>query len=303
MNRISLYKIPLFLLAAATLFTLGGCDRKKNTNNNLIVVTIEPLRYFVDRIAGNGYMVETLVPEGSDPESYDPTPAQMMQLSEARLYFKVGYLGSEAMWEETIAEVMAGGRLIDASEGFDYELSGGCTGHHDHDGHGHEEHHHHHAVGDPHTWCSAEGARVIAGNIKKTLVATYPANSELFEQNYNALLSEIDSVEQEIKNLLSPVEHRGFMIYHPSLTYFAREFGLKQLPIEMEGKEPSPYQLRKLIDTVRSEGVQLIFIQREFDKKQARSIAKETGCRIVEIAPLAYDWPEQMKHIARSLAQ
>ena len=299
MNRISLYKIPLFLLAAATLFSLEGCIGKKSMDDNLIIVTIEPLRYFVDRIAGDGYTVETLVPEGSDPESYDPAPAQMMRLSKARLYFKVGYLGSEMMWEETIAEIMTGGKLIDTSEGFDYELSGGCDGHH----HNHEGHHHHHAVGDPHTWCSASGARVIAENIKQALAATFPANSELFEQNYNALLSEIDSVEQEITALLSPVERRGFMIYHPSLTYFAREFGLKQLPIEVEGKEPSPYQLRKLIDTVRSEGVQLIFIQREFDKKQAGSIAKETGCRIVEIAPLAYDWPEQMKHIARSLAQ
>ena len=299
MNRIPLYKISLFLLAAATLFTLEGCGEKKSANDNLIVVTIEPLRYFVDRIAGDSYTVETLVPEGSDPESYDPAPAQMMRLSAARLFFKVGYLGSEMMWEETIAEVMKGGALIDSSEGFDYELSGGCDGHH----HNHDGHHHHHAVGDPHTWCSVSGARVIAGNIKKALAAIYPADSELFEQNYKVLLSEIDSVEQEITALLSPVGRRGFMIYHPTLTYFAREFGLKQLPIEMEGKEPSPYRLRKLIDTVHSEGVQLIFIQREFDKKQAGSIAKETGCRIVEIAPLAYDWPEQMKHIARSLAQ
>ena len=286
------------MLAAATLFTLEGCGGRKSADDNLIVVTIEPLRYFVDRIAGNGYTVETLVPEGSDPESYDPTPTQMMRLSEARLYFKVGYLGSEIMWEKTIAEVMKGGELIDSSEGFDYELSGGCDGHHHHEGH-----HHHHAMGDPHTWASVSGARVIAKNIKKTLAVTYPANSELFEQNYKALLSEIDSVEQEVTALLSPVKHRGFMIYHPSLTYFAREFGLKQFPIEAEGKEPSPYQLRKLIDTVRSEGVQLIFIQREFDKKQAGSIAKETGCRIVEIAPLSYHWTEEMMRIARSLAQ
>ena len=299
MNRIYSYKHPLFFLIAAAFFLLLGCNAKREKTDNLIIVTIEPLRYFADRIAGDGYMVETLVPEGSDPESYDPTPMQMMRLSEARLYFKVGYLGSEVMWEETIENTVGEEAMIDTSNGFDYELSGGCQGHHHHDG----DHHHHHGIGDPHTWASAEGARVIAGNIKKALVKTYPDNRELFEENYKTLLAEIDSVEQEIKKLLQPVTARGFMIYHPSLTYFAREFGLKQLPIELEGKEPSPYQLRKLIDTVRSEGVQLIFIQREFDKKQAQSIAKETGCRMVEIAPLVYDWPEQMKHIARSLAQ
>ena len=298
MNRIYICKRPLFFLLTAAFFLLASCNSKKEKTDNLIIVTIEPLRYFVDRIAGDGYMVETLVPEGSDPESYDPTPMQMTRLSEARLYFKVGYLGSEVMWEETIENTVGEEAMIDTSNGFDYELSGSCQGHHHHDG----DHHHHHGIGDPHTWASAEGARVIAGNIKKALVKTYPDNRELFEENYKTLLAEIDSVEQEIKTLLQPVTARGFMIYHPSLTYYAREFELKQLPIEAEGKEPSPYQLRELIDRVRIERVKIIFVQREFDKKQAESIAKETDCRIVEIAPLAYNWPEEMIRVAQNLA-
>ena len=298
MNRIYFYKPAVFFLVMALLFHLNGCSEKRTVTDNLIIVTIDPLRYFVDRIAGDGYIVETLVPEGADPESYDPAPAQMMRLSETCLYFKVGYLGSEVMWEKSIGSIMKKGEIIDASEGFDYELSAGCEGHHHHDG----EHHHHHGVGDPHTWASVEGARVIVRNIKNALIKTYPDNRHLFEENYKKVLSEIDSVEQEIKTLLEPVTDRSFMIYHPSLTYYAREFGLKQLPIEAEGKEPSPFQLRQLIDKVQAEGVKVVFVQREFDKKQAESIAKETGCRIVEIAPLAYDWPKEMIRIARNLA-
>ena len=297
MNRIYIYRHSLFFLIITSFFLFEGCNAKKEKTDNLIIVTIDPLRYFVDRIAGDGYMVETLVPEGADPENYDPTPAQMMQLSEARLYFKVGYLGSEMMWERSIGDIMAAGEIIDSSKGFEYELSGGCEEHSHHEGH-----HHHHGMGDPHTWCSAEGARIIAGNIKNALMKVYPDNCDLFEENYKKVMSEIDAVEREITMLLEPVMYRGFMIYHPSLTYFAREFGLKQFPIEAEGKEPSPFQLKQLIEKVRSEEVKVVFVQREFDKKQAEAIARETGCRIVEIAPLAYDWPEEMIHIARNLA-
>lgn len=93
------------------------------------------------------------------------------------------------------------------------------------------------------------------------------------------------------------------MIYHPSLTYFAEEFGLEQLPIEADGKEPSPKQLKELIKTARNENVKVIFVQREFDIKQAETIAKEIGITPVEIAPLSYDWGQEMIHIAKSLAQ
>lgn len=285
------------------LFPLTACISKQknssNEQNRQIIVTIEPLRYFVNKIAGNDYQVETLVPEGADPESYDPAPAQLIRLSNARLFFKVGHLGVEEIWKKSIEETAPEITIINTSEGFVPPLPEHNSENIVHDHHGHS----HGGEGDPHTWSSIEGARTIALNIKKALIDTYPSDSSNFEQNYQSLTVEIDSVESALIELLLPIENRSFMIYHPSLTYFAGEFGFNQLPIETEGKEPSPKQLKQLIEKARNEKVKVIFIQREFDTKQAETIAKETGTSLIEIAPLSYDWRNEMIHIGKSLAR
>lgn len=283
------------------LLLLSGCSHKQTAtqeSNRQIVVSIEPLRYFVEQIAGNKYQVENLVPEGADPENYDPAPAQLIRLSDARLFFKIGQLGVEEIWKKSIEEIAKNVIVVNTSEGFESPFTEEEEEHIHHD-HGHT----HGGKGDPHIWSSVGGARTIAANIKNALIKTYPADSILFEENYKKLTSGIDSVEITLSEILSPVKNKSFMIYHPSLTYFAEEFGLEQLPIEADGKEPSPKQLKELIKTARNENVKVIFVQREFDIKQAETIAKEIGITPVEIAPLSYDWGQEMIHIAKSLAQ
>ena len=283
------------------LLSLTACISKQTPSsseqNRQIIVTIEPLRYFVNKIAGNTYSVETLVPEGANPENYDPAPAQLIQLSNARLFFKVGHLGIEEIWGKSIENTAPEITIINTSEGFTPLLPDKKDEnivYHDHE-HNHE--------GDPHTWSSIEGARTIASNIKKALISTYPSDSLLFEKNYQNLTTQIDSVESILIELLLPIENRSFMIYHPSLTYFAEEFGLNQLPIEADGKEPTPKQLKQLIKKADDEKVKVIFIQREFDTKQAETIAKELGITLIEIAPLSYDWEKEMIHIGKSLTR
>ena len=133
-------------------------------------------------------------------------------------------------------------------------------------------------------------------------IALDPDNTDYFWQNYNKLSDELDKTDAEIKKLLDPLTDRTFIIYHPALTYFAGEFDLTQLCIEMDGKEPSPAQLKQLVETARTNNARVVFIQQEFDQKNAELIARETGCKLTVINPLAYDWPKEMIHIAKALA-
>ena len=119
---------------------------------------------------------------------------------------------------------------------------------------------------------------------------------------YQRMIEEIDSTEAEMKQLLQPLAGTAFIIYHPALTYFAREFGLKQLCIELDGKEPSPAQLKQLLETATQSGAKVVFVQQEFDQKNAELIAKETGCRLVTINPLSYNWHDEMIRLATILA-
>ena len=177
---------------------------------------------------------------------------------------------------------------------------------HQHEGHEHEAgdgHHHHHAGGvDPHIWSSVEGAKVIAWNTLNAFIELDKENTEYYWKNYNDLLAEIEKTEAEIRQLLDPLTDRTFIIYHPALTYFAAEFDLTQLCIEMDGKEPSPAQLKQLVMTAKEHHTKVVFIQQEFDRKNAELIAKETGCRLVVINPLDYHWNTEMIHIAKALA-
>ena len=210
----------------------------------------------------------------------------------------------ELLEEEEICPVCGGHHDHEHHHDHDHEHH-----HHDHDeecscgcGHDHDHHHHHHPGGvDPHTWSSISGAKVIAKNTLDAFVSLDPENKEYYQANYEQLTKEIGETEKTVSSLLHSLDNKTFIIYHPALTYLANEYGLTQLCIEMDGKEPSPAQLKELVETAREHNAKVVFIQREFDQKNAELIAKETGCRLIPINPLDYDWSKEMIHIAKSL--
>ncbi len=264
----------------------------------MVSVTIEPQRYFAERIAGDRFEVNLVVPPGQSPETYDPTPRQMARIGESAAYLRIGPIGFELAWMDKIRENNPDMPVFDLSEGIPAlkEPEGSSERHE-------VTRHHYHAGGaDPHVWSGIMGAKVIAKNTLKAFVALDPENADYYRLNYERLLGEIDGTEQVIAGLLRPLRHRTFIIYHPALTYFAAEFGLTQLCIEMEGKEPSPAKLEELVRVAREHDAKVVFVQREFDQKNAELIAKETGCHLVTIDPLAYDWSGEMIHIAKALA-
>lgn len=297
------------IITFLSILLLTACVTKP-TEGNIVTVTIEPQRYFAEKIAGDKFKINCVVPAGQSPETYDPTPQQMIQVGKSIAYLRIGPIGFEQAWMDKIRENNPKLEIFDTSEGMklltDTEEDAHAHDHadHDHDAHAAEDahHHHHHGGVDPHIWSSIAGAKVVAWNTLNAFIALDPDNTEYFWKNYNELVDEIDKTETEIKQLLDPLTDRTFIIYHPALTYFADEFNLIQLCIEMDGKEPSPAQLKMLVETARENNARVVFIQQEFDQKNAELIAKETGCKLTVINPLAYDWSKEMIHIAKALA-
>ena len=278
------------------LMGITACGEKRQTQNKIVSVTIEPQRYFAEQIAGDKLTIHCVVPSGQSPESYDPTPQQIIQIGESTAYLRIGSIGFEQAWMDKIIENNPHLQVFDLSEGMSMI-------HLDEMEHESDHHHHHHPNGtDPHIWTSIKGAKTIAMNTWKAFTELDPENSGYYKENYNKLMQTIEATEDSIRTLLEPLNNRCFIIYHPALTYLADEFGLKQLSIEMDGKEPSPAQLKLLVETARKQQALVVFIQQEFDQKNAELIAKETGCRLSVIHPLNYEWNTEMIHIAKALA-
>ena len=289
-------RIPYWICLLLAIVGLSACQGKKEEGTRMISVTIEPQRYFVEKIAGDLFQVYCVTPTGQSPETYDPTPQQMVQISRSQAYFRIGEIGFEQAWMKNLQSQNPDMLVFDLSEGM--ELIKNQEEEHE----GEEAHHHHHGSVDPHIWTSISGAKVIAQNTCQALVKLDPENQETDQAGYQRLIGEIDSTAVEMKRLLQPLAGSAFIIYHPTLTYFAREFGLQQLCIELDGKEPSPAQLKRLIETAAQSKAKVVFVQQEFDQKNAELIAKETGCRLVKINPLSYNWHDEMIRLATILA-
>lgn len=288
------------IVALLSFLLLMACGQKQS-GNRVVSVTIEPQRFFAEQIAGDKFEINTVVPSGQNPEMYDPTPLQMVQVGKSDAYLRIGHIGFEEVWIDKLLENNKGMKVYDLSEGMTLIENAEEHGHeHAHEP-GEECNHSHYGI-DPHTWSSIQGAKKIAWNTLNAFIELDKENTAYYWENYNRLLTEIERTEQTIEELLAPVTNRTFIIYHPALTYFAGEFQLNQLSIEMEGKEPSPAQLKRLIDTARESGARVVFIQQEFDKKNAELVAKETNCHLVVINPLDYNWSKEMIGVAQAIA-
>ena len=279
------------LIYILTLFILCACgNTTKQSEKPILTVTLEPLRYFTEAIAGEHFEVVSMVPKGSSPESYDPTPQQLVNLSQSQAYLRIGYIGFELAWMNKLQANCPDMKVYDTSQGVDLIRS---------EGHWHDDHFHEGGV-EPHIWNSTRNANVIAENICAALCELAPNHQDDFKNRLHDLKQTIAQTDSIIRIHLTDADST-FLIYHPALSYFARDYGLKQLSIEEGGKEPSPAQLKALIKTCRNENAHTIFVQQEFDQRNAQLIADELGVHIVSINPLSYDWTEEMVRVALTL--
>jgi zinc transport system substrate-binding protein len=261
-----------------------------------VAVTIEPQRYFAEQLADSLFDVKVMVPAGVSPETYDPSPQQMAILSRCKAYFSIGPIGFNTLWLDKIRSNNPQLPVFDNSKNIPP-----VTGEEDHDTHtGHETHHH--TGTDPHVWSSPKCARIIVENMYNAFISIDAGNKDIYAGNLLKLQAEIARTDSILSALFATAETKSFIIYHPALTYLARDYGLTQYCIETDGKEPSPSNIRQLIETARETKTKVIFIQEEFDKKNAEVIAGETGCKLVVINPLSYNWSEEIIRIAQAVA-
>lgn len=293
-------KIYYLLFLVLVLFS---CNMGKNENSKTLTVTIEPQRYFLEQIVGDKFEVNTLVPPGASPETYEPSPMAMINLGNSKAYFKVGFLGYENAWSGKLAQNNPDVIVVDCSNGID--MMYGTHGPHSHaDGdhdHGHAHDHGSDAV-DPHVWSSAKNALVFSKNMLDALVDFDAENASFYKANYEELAKKIKETDAEITSMLNDIPSRSFIIYHPALSYFARDYDLEQFSIEFDGKSPSPSQMKELVDLAKSESISVVLIQQEFDVKNTEVIAKEIGAKSHTINPLAYDWDKELVRLAKILS-
>lgn len=280
-----------FLILTIALST-WACSHKQQSTQSFIAVSIAPQKYIIDQIAQQPLDVVVMVTPGSSPATYAPTPKQVEQLAKAFLYIKVGHLGYEQTWLPKIKNIHNELTIIDSSKGID--LIAGMTEQHG-------DHVHLHGI-DPHHWMAPNTFSIMAKNTFDALCRQFPSRVDEFKKGYIKLKEKIKRVDEHAKNKLSHKTKRTFMIFHPALGYFARQYGLEQVSLELDGKEPSAKHMKYVIDEAKNHNIKAIFIQKEFSKEQAESVANEIKGEVIEINPLSYEWTMQMEHIILHLS-
>lgn len=270
---------------------LIGCSQSSKPKDEVIYVSIAPLKYVVEQIADSGTRIEVLVPETSSPESYSPTVQQIKALSDAKAYISTGLIDFEQALQEKIAEIAPNTALIDLSENVDV-LDGNCS--HSHDNHEHGI--------DPHIWLSPKVVSGMGRRVAAYLSEAKPDSAAVYTRRAHDFARQIDSLDAYIRGALTKAKRNQFAIGHTSLTYFADDYGLEQIAIEADGKEPSVKVMKQLVDSLQHMGVKAVFFQRQTTDAAARTIARELpGGRTVEFDPLAPDWMGNMYRLADSL--
>jgi len=287
--KLKIFTIIAFFLAYTII--LQSCRNEDFGDKKTITVSIIPQKFFVEKIAGDKFEINVMIPPGASPATYDPTPGQMAALAGSDIYFKIGHIEFEKTWINKIVRDYPQLEVVDTSKGIEF-IEDSTHGHH-----------HHHGWIEPHIWMSPENIVIIAKSIFETLSGFDAENADFYEKNYNNFVGQVRALQVEIANKLTNLKSKSFIIYHPALTYFARDFGLDQIAVEIDGKDPSPMQMKKLIDKAREENIKVIFVQKQFDKTKAEIISKEINGTIVQIDPLDYRWDQQLLEITNKLAE
>ncbi len=281
-----------------------------------VFVSIVPQKYFVQQIGKDLVDAQVMVQPGASPATYEPKPQQMADLSKTKIYFAIG-VPFENAWLSKIAAANPNMRVIHTDHGIE-KLAMAAHHHHDdhekgehheEEKHGHEkdEHHgeaehdkdHHEHTGlDPHIWLSPPLVKIQAQTILAALQEADPAHRSVYEANFKAFTAQIDRLDADLKKTFAGKTGLQFMVFHPAWGYFAHAYGLEQVPIEIEGKDPKPAQLKKLIQHARENGIKVVFVQPQFSTKSAELVAREIGGQVAFANPLAEDWMANLRQVA-----
>jgi zinc transport system substrate-binding protein len=265
-----------------------------------ITVSILPQKYFVERIGGDTVEVNVMVEPGASPATYEPKPQQMKALSEAEAYVRIG-VPFEKAWMSRIKGANEQMKMIDLTQGIERQPIAAHEHHgeHDHDhNHNHSEEEKETAQLDPHIWLSPELVKQQAKTIYTGLVELNPKQKDYYQENLEQFLADINALDENIEETLAELEQRTFMVFHPSWGYFAEEYNLEMVPIEVGGSEPSAAELSQFIKQAKEEEISVIFVQPQFGVTSANAIAQSINAEVLQIDPLAENWLENMQSVA-----
>ena len=277
-------KTSIFLLAVFASLWISGCSTTTpaptaaDSSALNVVVSIVPQEYFVSRIGGEYVTVTVMVPPGFSPTTYEPKPEQLQALSAADAYIRIRVPFEDA-WMERIASANQNMLIVDESAGIE-RIAGD----------------------NPHIWLSPQLVKVQAQTIYARLVELDPAHEADYTANLESFLADLDELDASIRTTLSGLESRKFMVFHPAWAYFARDYNLEMIPVQLEGSDPSASEMAKLIQTAQDNNIKVIFAQPEFSTESAETIAEEIGGEVLIIGPLAPDWMDNLYRVADTFA-
>jgi len=287
----------LTLGIAATLPTFATGTKEQTSGVPVIVVSILPQAYFVERIAGPRARTMVLVGPGQSPHSYEPTPRQMAELSSATMWLTIG-VEFETALKPKVATLNPGLAIIDTTVGVTYRT---LEAHH-HDGEAPAAADDESGI-DPHIWLGRQAVKAMAASIRDALAAHDPAGASTYRANHDAFVRDIDAAYARIASEVAPLAGKTVFVYHPSFGYFLDEFGITQEAVETGGKEPTQKELTALIRNARADGARVIFVQPQFPASAARTVASAIGGVVVEIDALAPDWLDNIGRIGAALSR
>jgi zinc transport system substrate-binding protein len=293
-------RLTLNILITAIFVLVSYTSLFAESESLKVFVSILPQKYFAERLLGNNGTVEVLIGPGMSPHTYEPLPQQMSKLSRANIFFTVGIPFEQAIINR-LKDICPNLTISFSDENIEKIR---MIGHHHHE-ESHEHHHeeaHQHDMGlDPHFWLDPIRASVMADNMAKVIIASKPELAYSVKSNLEAIKSEMNKLDEELTQKLLPFKGKTMLVFHPAFGYFATRYGMIQKAVEIEGKEPAPRQLAELIRGCRSEGIKIIFVQKQFPAATAETISRSIGGRVVAIDPLAEDYVNNLKAMAEAV--
>ena len=250
-----------------------------------IFVSITPQKYFVERIGGNDVKVEVMVKPGESPATFNPNPKKMSRLANSKLYFSIG-VPFERIWISRLKAIQPDLKFISLNQNLGLKIKSGYSQN----------------KKDPHIWLSPLLVKNMVTEIEVALSKEKPEREKIFKINHTALAQELDMLDQEIRDILANGKTRSFMVFHPAWSYFAEAYGLEQISIEHNGKEPGPRTLQEIINRGKKSNIKTIFVQKQFGLSVAKNIAKMIGATIQEMDPLAENYFENMRKTAKAIS-
>ena len=292
-----IYKLLMLFSIVVLLIFCSACSVYASGKNISVSVSIPPLKYVLNKIGGEQVQVSVMVPPGSNPATYEPKPRQMSALADTDMYFAIG-VPFEKSWLPRFSKVNKHMRIVrldlvinKRTLATDYENT---SRKHLKPSDGNK---------DPHVWLSPLAMRLISAKVARIFSRSDPDNACKYRQNYLQLAREINQLDKRILKLFSATEPDKiqFMTLHPAWGYLARDYGLQQIPIKLQGKSPGPKEMGKLIDMAKALDIDTIFVQPQFSQKEAETIAEQIGAKVISLNPLAADWNNNLLDMAQKI--